>query len=132
MSANSVPSALTLPGFYQASFDALKEFLSSGAQPATAKKCYEFFVAKTAEQPARIRSHWRPHVGCAFNWPNLWKLVRHPSGENVKNDLLWLIIMRGVTGPLSPKEVELHQLRPLLLSVVAQNLSSIVFLNADV
>ena len=96
LSANNVPSALTLPEFYQASFDALKEFLSSGAQPATAKKCYEFFVAKTAEQPARIRSHWRPHVGCAFNWPNLWKLVRHPSGENVKNDLLWLIIMRGV------------------------------------
>ena len=85
-----------MPDFYKASFECLKESLTSGSLFSSTKQCYEFFAAKYAERPTRIRNYWESSVNRDFSWSNLWKLVRNISTENVKNDLHWLIIMRGV------------------------------------
>ena len=96
LSANNVPNAFSMPDFYKASFECLKESLTSGSLFSSTKQCYEFFAAKYAERPTGIRNYWESSVNRNFSWSNLWKLVRNTSTENVKNDLHWLIIMRGV------------------------------------
>ena len=55
-----------------------------------------FFIKKVTEPPTCTYNDWRDLVGPNFNWPNLWKLVRHKTAENKNNDLLWQIITRGV------------------------------------
>ena len=122
-SLNNAPNAFQMSEVYSASFTALKDYFSANSGPISTTKAYETFVAQTAEPPTRIHSRWLSLVGRNFNWSNLWKLIRHPTGENPKNDLWRLIVM--CQSESSFKEMGLQKLWPLFLLSNNRNLGAL-------
>ena len=96
---NSTPSALTPTKFYDCVLRAITD-LNAQVNNQTAftyssKECYEAFLKTEVTRP-RLHWGWSSYVSSDFCLSQHWLGVRDQITENFKNDLLWLITLRGV------------------------------------
>ena len=54
------------------------------------------YSPRTPKWPPRDKGEWSQVIGPGFSLDGHWVLVRDPFTENYKNDVFWLIILRGV------------------------------------
>ena len=95
---NSSPSALTPTSFYESCLKiitGLEHRLSSKTTFVyTAKNCYAQLLKETVSAPL-LPAYWRAFLGSDFSVSRHWFSVRDHLTENFKNDIAWLITLRG-------------------------------------
>lgn len=96
---NSGPRASTLTNFYRKILPLLSELTTAVQRDPTfdfsSRVIYYKFLEKTVSSPI-LPYFWQSVTGSSFNLALHWTKVRHPSCENFKNDLAWLITLRRV------------------------------------
>lgn len=96
---NSSPSALKPTPFYEfclKTITALEHRLSSrDTFTYSAKNCYVQLLRETVSAPL-LPVSWRVLLGSEFSIRRHWSLVRDQLTENFKNDIVWLITLRGL------------------------------------
>ena len=96
---NSSPSALKPTAYYEfclKTITALEHRLSSrDTFTYSAKNCYVQLLRETVSAPL-LPVYWRALIGSDFSIRRHWSLVRDQLTENFKNDLVWLITLRGI------------------------------------
>ena len=95
---NSSPSALRPTSFYDSCLTviiSLEHRLSGNTTfNYTAKNCYVQLIKETVSAPL-LPVYWRAFIGSDFSVSRHWSSVRDPLTENFKNDIAWLITLRG-------------------------------------
>ena len=89
---NSAPSAVFPTPFYEASLDTLSRV---GDSALVSKVLYKKLLSVESSPPI-LHRQWSQVIGPGFSLDGHWSLVRDPFTENFKNDVIWLIILRGV------------------------------------
>ena len=89
---NFAPSACSPSPFYARCLETL---LSVGSCDLTSKRLYLKLLSLNSSPPILHRV-WTQVCGSSFSLNDHWSLVRDSFTENPKNDLLWLIALRGV------------------------------------
>ena len=89
---NSSPSASSPTPFYEACLDTLSRV---GDSALVCKTLYQKLLSINSSPPILPRQ-WSQVTGPGFSLDGHWSLVRDPFTENYKNDVFWLIILRGV------------------------------------
>lgn len=93
------PSALTPTGFYEHSLKSITDLESRIPDKSyfkyNSKICYLKFLQVTVTTPL-LPYRWRAFIGPGLTPQTHWPLVRDSLTENYKNDLAWLITLRGV------------------------------------
>ena len=89
---NSSPSASSAIPFYEACLDTLSRV---GDSALVCKTLYQKLLSINSSPPILPRQ-WSQVIGPGFSLDGHWSLVRDPFTENYKNDVFWLIILRGV------------------------------------
>ena len=96
---NSSPSALAPTTYYGACLQNLTRLLKripdTTVFECTSKQCYSEFLKEVVTAPT-LPHGWSPYLGFRLDTSAYWPLVRDGLCENFKNDLTWLIAMRGV------------------------------------
>ena len=96
---NSSPSALTPTSYYQVCLKNLTALLNTGSYNTgfvfSSKACYQVFLKEAVSAPT-LPYRWAPYLNFHLDLPTHWPLVREGRCENFKNDLAWLITLRGV------------------------------------
>ena len=96
---NSGPSALTPTSFYKGSLKSITDLESLITAQSnfkyTSKSCYLKFLQVTVTAPL-LPHRWRAFLGPGLTPQAHWPSVRDSFTENYKNDLAWLITLRGV------------------------------------
>lgn len=94
LSSNLVPNALLPSKFYS---DCLKVLFSLrlGDDDLNCKVIYKLLLAKESS-PRLLSWHWTPVLGPGFSLSNHWSRIREKFTENFKDDILWLIVLRGI------------------------------------
>ena len=59
------------------------------------KTFHNLLLSKESSSPLLSR-HWTRVLGPGFSPTNLWSRIRNNFSENFKEDILWLIILRGI------------------------------------
>ena len=95
---NSSPSALTPTIFYKSCLMIITELehrLSTKTTfTYTAKNCYVQLLRDTVSAPI-LPGYWRAFIDPGFSLRRHWSSVRDHITENFKNDIAWLITLRG-------------------------------------
>ena len=95
---NSSPSALTPTLFYKACLKIITGLEHRLGRKATitytAKNCYVQLLQETVSAPL-LPAYWRAFIGYDFSVRHHWSSVRDHLTENFKNDIVWLITLRG-------------------------------------
>ena len=90
---NSAPSATSVTPFYE---KCLKVIAKIDVKTVlTSKKIYAFLLSRDSSPPI-LSGRWVPFLGVGFSISEHWSLVRDDFCENFKNNILWLIIHRGI------------------------------------
>ena len=89
---NSAPSAVFPTPFYEACLDTLSRV---GDSALFSKVLYKKLLSVESSPPI-LHRQWSLVIGPGFSLDGHWSLVRDPFTENFKNDVIWLIILRGV------------------------------------
>ena len=89
---NSSPSASSPTPFYEDCLDTLSRV---GDSALVCKTLYQKLLSINSSPPILPRQ-WSQVIGPGFSLDGHWSLVRDPFTENYKNDVFWLIILRGV------------------------------------
>ena len=94
LTSNSVPNAVLLSKFY---FDCISVLssLCLTDENFNSETFYNLLLSKESSSPL-LSHHWTPVLGLGFSPTNLWSRVRDNFSENFKEDILWLIILRGI------------------------------------
>ncbi len=94
---NSSPSALTLTKYYDACLTDLNKISSliKSNVALTTKNIYAHLL-KVRSSPPLLSPFWSSYLGPGFGLKDHWTKVRDSFTENFKNDVLWLIILRGI------------------------------------
>ena len=94
---NLSPSAAVLSSFYSKCVDLLPScnVLLSGSLPLSTKNIYCHFLKTSSSSPI-LPGAWTAILGPGLVMKDHWARVRDPLTENFKNDLLWLITLRGI------------------------------------
>lgn len=90
---NSAPSATFVTPFYDACLNTLAKI--DDKTNLTSKKIYANLLSRTSSPPL-LPGRWVPFLGSGFSIKDHWSLVRDDFCENFKNDILWLITLRGI------------------------------------
>ncbi len=90
---NSTPSATSLTPYYTSCLETLT--LLDSSIVLSSKKIYDKLLSFTSSPPILPR-WWFPFMGSGFSLSDHWSLVHDGFCENYKNDVLWLILLRGV------------------------------------
>ena len=88
------PSANTPTRFYQDILSTLNEVLAS-CDDFASRKIYTTLLMKDSSSPI-LKYQWSIFLGVGLSLNAHWSLVQDKFTENFKNDLLWLIVLRGV------------------------------------
>lgn len=95
---NSGPSPLTPTSFYGHSLKCITDLVSRIKDETTfkftSKNCYLKFLQVTVTAPL-LPYCWRAFIGPGLTTRTHWRHVRDRFTENYKNDLAWLITLRG-------------------------------------
>ena len=96
---NSVPSALKPTKFYEDSLKVLTSLLNR-LNPSTtfkhdSKTCYLELLKETVSAPIFLY-RWTTMIGSHLDITCHWSLTRHTLTDNYKNDIAWLITLRGI------------------------------------
>ena len=89
---NSAPSTVFPTPFYEACLDTLSRV---GDSAPVSKVLYKKLLSVESSPPI-LHRQWSQVIGPGFSLDRHWSLVRDPFTENFKNDVIWLIILRGV------------------------------------
>ena len=89
----SSPSSASPTPFYDSCLRLLLEL--SRVPDLTSRKIYAHLLSTVASPPV-LPFEWSSFVPSNFSLARHWSLVRDSFSENFKNDLLWLITLRGV------------------------------------
>jgi len=96
---NSSPSALKPTPFYTQCLKiitGLERMINSRSQfTYSAKNCYAQLLQETVSAPL-LPVYWRSFIGYDLSIRSHWPLVRDHFTENFKNDIAWLITLRGI------------------------------------
>lgn len=94
---NATPSALTLTQFYSTCVGDLRKVdsLARSSDALSTKNIY-LQLLKVGSSPPVLPYRWAVFLGADFSLEEHWARVRDSACENFKNDLLWLITLRGV------------------------------------
>ena len=94
LASNLVPNAVLPSKFY---FDCISVLssLRLGDESLNSKMLYNLLLSKESSSPLLSR-HWAPVLGQGFSLSNHWSRVRDNFSENFKDDVLWLIVLRGI------------------------------------
>lgn len=96
---NSSPRALVPTDFYDLVLRSMVALSNQVRIPSqfsyNSKDCYREFLKETVSAPV-LPHRWSPTLGPGFQLSDHWSLVREPLCENSKNDLAWMITLRGV------------------------------------
>lgn len=90
---NSAPSAASLTPYYDRCLHTLAEI--DEKTELTSKKIYVKLLSM-ASSPPLLPGGWVPFLRVDFSIKEHWTLVRDNFCENFKNDILWLITLRGI------------------------------------
>ena len=94
LASNLIPNAVLPSNFYS---DCIS-VLSSVRLPddnINSKVLYNFLLSKESSSPL-LSWHWTPVLGPGFSLSGHWSRVRDDFCENFKEDILWLIVLRGI------------------------------------
>lgn len=69
--------------------------LRLGDECLNSKMLYNLLLSKESSSPLLSR-HWTPVLGPGFSLSNHWSRVRDNFSESFKDDVLWLIVVRGI------------------------------------
>ena len=94
LTSNLVPNAVLPSKFYSDCISVLSS-LRLTDENFNCKTFYNLLLSKESSSPLLSR-HWTPVLGPGFSPTNLWSRVRDNFSENFKEDILWLIILRGI------------------------------------
>ena len=94
---NLSPSASRPSPFYRKCVSCMSSLdnLVMGNSPLSTKHIYHHLLKKSSSPPV-LPFAWSAILGPGFVMSDHWNRVRDPFTENFKNDLLWLITLRGV------------------------------------
>ena len=92
---NATPSALSPSTFYSPLLRSLRDLQFPVNFSYTSKEFYTVLLTKVSSAPI-LPSLWSPFVPRFFSLRAHWKNVRDDFTSNHKNDLAWLITLRGV------------------------------------
>lgn len=94
---NATPSALTLTQFYVTCLGDVGKVdsLVRSNEVLSTKNIY-LRLLKEGSSPPVLPYRWSVFLGADFSLEEHWARVRGSACENFKNDLLWLITLRGV------------------------------------
>lgn len=95
---NSSPTAKQPTIFYQLVLSALNDLDSRVRDKNfkfTSKAIYLKFLSQTVASPL-LPPFWRAYIGPTLNSDDHWSLVRETFTENYKNDIAWLITLKGI------------------------------------
>lgn len=94
---NLTPSALRPSPFYGKCLNGLDKIdaLIKNSTILSTKIIYAFLLKENSSPPI-LPFRWSAFLGPGFVIKDQWAMVRDPFTENFKNDLLWLITLRGV------------------------------------
>jgi len=59
------------------------------------KAIYKLLLVKKSSPPL-LSWHWTPVLGPGFSFASHWSCVRDDFSENFKDDIPWLIVLRGI------------------------------------
>lgn len=90
---NSAPSATAMTPFYAKCLNIHAEI--SDKTELTSKKIYADLLSRGSSPPI-LPGRGVPFLGPGFSLRDHWFLVRDDFCENFKNNVLWLIILRGI------------------------------------
>ena len=88
------PSASMPTRFYKDVLSTLTDVLTS-CDDFVSRKIYAALLMKDSTSPI-LPYQWSTFLGMGFSLDDHWPLVRDKFTENFKNDILWLIVLRGV------------------------------------
>ena len=94
LASNLIPNAVLPSNFYS---DCIS-VLSSVRLPddnLNSKVFYNLLLSKESSSPL-LSWHWTPVLGPGFSLSGHWSRVRDDFCENFKEDILWLIVLRGI------------------------------------
>ena len=94
LASNLIPNAVLPSNFYS---DCIS-VLSSVRLPddnLNSKVLYNLLLSKESSSPL-LSWHWTPVLGPGFSLSGHWSRVRDDFCENFKEDILWLIVLRGI------------------------------------
>lgn len=93
---NLSPSASSLTKFYNTCFsDFAKIDRLNRDNVVLSTKCIYSHLLKVKSSPPLLPRVWSSFLGPGFVIKDHWARVRDPFTENFKNDLLWLVTLRG-------------------------------------
>lgn len=95
---NSSPTAKQPTIFYQLVLSALNDLDSRVRDKNfkfTSKAIYLKFLSQTVASPL-LSPFWRAYIGPTLDSDHHWSLVRETFTENYKNDIAWLITLKGI------------------------------------
>ena len=92
---NCTPSAVSPSSFYSSLLTVLRDLNFPSNFSFTSKNLYSSLLAKIATVPI-LPYLWTPFVPRTFSLASHWQRVRDSITENFKNDLAWIITLRGV------------------------------------
>ena len=92
---NATPSALSPSKFYSPLLQSLREVRFPVNFCYTSKEFYTILLTKIISVPI-LPSPWNPFFPRSFSLSTHWKRVRDNFTANYKNDLAWIITLRGI------------------------------------
>ena len=95
---NSSPRALMPTPFYTLVWNdlvSLSKRIDLNKSRLTSKSLYSTLLNETGASPPLLPM-WRVFTGAAFDIANHWPLIRDDFTENYKNDIAWLIAVKGI------------------------------------
>lgn len=95
---NSSPTAKQPTIFYQLVLSALNDLDSRVRDKNfkfTSKAIYLKFLSQTVASPL-LSPFWRAYIGPTLDSDHHWSLVKETFTENYKNDIAWLITLKGI------------------------------------
>ena len=94
LTSNLVPNAVLPTKFYSECVSVLSS-LRLGNEDLNSKNLYKLLLSKESSPPL-LSGHWTPVLGPGFSLSSHWSRVRDEFCENYKDDVLWLIVLRGI------------------------------------
>ena len=92
--SNLVPNAALPTKFYSECVSVLSSLRLSDEE-LNSKNLYKLLLSKESSPPL-LSGHWTPVLGPGFSLSSHWSRVRDDFCENFKDDILWLIVLRGI------------------------------------
>ena len=94
LASNLIPNAVLPSNFYSDCISVLSS-VRLADDNLNSKVFYNLLLSKESSSPL-LSWHWTPVLGPGFFLSKHWSRVRDDFCENFKEDILWLIVLRGI------------------------------------